>query len=67
MSKYTKQEKEFGKELSNYQGKWVAIKRTGTSETIVASGKLATDARKAVERSGEKDVFYMKVPEPNRF
>lgn len=62
MSKFTKKEKEFANELANYQDQWVAIKRTGNDEEIVASGKLATDVKRNAEKKGAKDVFYTKVP-----
>ena len=66
MSKFTKKEKEFADELAKYEDQWVAIKRNGTDEKIVASGKRVTDAKREAEKKGETEVFYLKVPSSHK-
>jgi hypothetical protein len=66
MSKFTKKEKEFADELAKYENQWVAIKRSGSDEKIVASGKRITDAKREAEKKGEKEVFYLKVPSSHK-
>ena len=62
MNKFTKKEKAFADELANYEDKWVAIERTKTKETIVASGDHFSDAVRAAEAKGVKGAVYRKVP-----
>ena len=66
MSKFTKKEKRFADELSQYEDKWVAIERSGEDERVVASGKRITDAIREVEKAGLNDVVYRKVPSSHK-
>ena len=63
MSKNLSQkEKKFADELSSFEDKWVAIKRTKTKETIVASGDHFKDAKQRADAKGVKNAVYRKVP-----
>jgi len=62
MSDFTKKEKKFADELANYEDKWVAIKRDGDNNTIVASGNRIGDAKRAAESKGIKNPVFRKVP-----
>ena len=62
MSKISQKEKAFADKLSKYENQWVAIERTSSRETIVASGEHFTDAKKAAEARGVKGAVYRKVP-----
>lgn len=59
---FTSKEKAFAKELSHYEGKWVAISTIGSREQIVASGDRITDAKREADRQGIKEPVFRKVP-----
>lgn len=64
MTKETLNEKEtmFLKELEKYENKWVALIRSGDSETIVASGEEYAIAKRKAQARGFSEPILYKVP-----
>ncbi len=61
--KFTAKEIAAAKEMGKYENMWVAVKKDGGRETVVASGDRITDAKAAVDRQkGVKNVTYRKIP-----
>ena len=51
----------FLKELEKYENKWVALVRSGESETIVGSGDNAVLAQRSAEANGFVETVLYKV------
>lgn len=66
MANISTKEKAQADQLAKYENKWVAIDRTRSGETIVASGKHITDAKRAAEKKGFKNAVYSKVPSSSK-
>ncbi len=59
---FTAREMAWAKEMSKYENLWVALSKKGGREKVVASGVRITDAKAAADKTGEKNLTYMKVP-----
>lgn len=53
-------------ELAKHEEQWVAILRNGDDERIVGSGQHLKEAKRSAQKSGFRDVVFMKVPSSHK-
>lgn len=61
----TEKEAMFLRELEKYENQWVALVRSGDTETIVASGEEYAVAKQSAQAQGFSEPVLYKVPSFN--